>query len=166
MDALETISQRASIRNFESKPIAKEILEKLVDAGRLAPSARNVQPWEFVVITSPQTIRQLAQMGENARLLEKAAACIAVFCRDTKYYLEDGCAATENILLAATTLGIGSCWVAGDKKEYCKNVSILLGVPAELKLVSLLALGYSQKSDYRAAKRLLSEVFHWEKFSP
>ncbi len=165
MDALEVIFQRSSARKFESKPIAREILEKLVDAGRLAPSARNVQPWEFVVVTSQETIRQLAQMGENARLLEKAAACIAVFCKDTKYYLEDGCAATENILLAATSLGIGSCWVAGDKKEYCENVSLLLGVPSAIKLVSLLAFGYPQKSDYRAAKRPLSEVIHWEKFS-
>lgn len=165
MDALEAISQRASTRNFESKPLARETLEKLVDAGRLAPSARNVQPWEFVVVTSPETIRQLAQMGENARLLEKAPACIAVFCKDTKYYLEDGCAATENILLAATSLGIGSCWVAGDKKEYCENISILLGVPEGTKLVSLLALGYSPKSDYRAVKKTLSEVIHWEKFT-
>ncbi|MFH0763243.1 MAG: nitroreductase family protein, partial [Candidatus Omnitrophota bacterium] len=93
-------------------------------------------------------------------------ACIAVFCADTKYYLEDGCAATQNLLLAAAGYGIGSCWVAGDKKPYCSEVAKLLGAPDSLKLVSLVALGYpaSEASLKEASKKALNQLLHWEKF--
>ncbi|MFA4889040.1 MAG: nitroreductase family protein [Candidatus Omnitrophota bacterium] len=166
MDAIELIKARRSIREYQDKPIAKEILEKIVDAARFAPTARNVQPWEFVVITKPEMLEKLAGLAENGRFLLQAKACIAVFCNDTKYYLEDGCAATQNILLAAAGFGIGSCWVAGDKKPYALEVSKLLGAKEALKLVSLVSLGYpkAQNAFRLGEKRSLREVLHWEKF--
>lgn len=166
MDAIEIIKKRRSIREFQDRPIAKEILEKMVDAARFAPTARNVQPWEFIVITESSTLAKLGELAQNGRFLAQAKACIAVFSSDTKYYLEDGCAATENILLAAASLDIGSCWVAGDKKPYCSEVSKLLNVPLTFKLISLIALGYplSVKDFKIANKRSLKEVIHWERF--
>jgi len=166
MDAIEIIKKRRSIREYKDKPIPKQALEKMVDAARLAPTARNVQPWEFIVVTEPSTLTKLGELAENGRFLAQAKACIAVFSSDTKYYLEDGCAATENILLAAASLDIGSCWVAGDKKPYCSEVSKLLNVPATFKLISLISLGYppSEKGFRVAEKRSLSEVIHWERF--
>ena len=88
---------------------------------------------------------------------------IAVFCKDCKYFLEDGSAATQNILLAAHGLGIGSCWIAGDKKDYAPEVADILGVPAGFRLISLVALGYPAEQPQKA-KRPLSEVLHWERF--
>ena len=120
MENLELLCVRRSIRMFQNKSIIREDLEKLVDSARFAPTARNVQPWEFVLVTDKDKLIELAKLAENGRFIAQAAACIAVFCVDTKYYLEDGCAATCNILLAATALGIGSCWVAGDKKPYAQ----------------------------------------------
>jgi len=166
MDAIEAIKKRRSVREYKDKTISKEILQNLVDAARFAPTARNVQPWEFVVITHPDTLKKIGALAENGRFMAQAKACIAVFCADTKYYLEDGCAATQNLLVSATALGIGSCWVAGDKKPYCNQVSNLLNVPASFKLVSLIALGYPEKEEsFRVVdKRSLGEVIHWEKF--
>ncbi|MDP2905869.1 MAG: nitroreductase family protein [Candidatus Omnitrophota bacterium] len=166
MDPLEILRTRRSIREYADKEIAKDLLEKIVDAGRFAPTARNVQPWEFVVITQAPTLKKLAELAENGRFLDRAKACIAVFCADTKYYLEDGCAATCNIMLAAAALGIGSCWVAGDKKPYCADVAKLLNAPAGYKLVSLVSLGYPKSKDSFniAQKRGLKELIHWEKF--
>ncbi len=166
MDIMEAIKQRRSIREYQAKPIPKDILEKIIDAARFAPTARNVQPWEFIVITKPETLKKIAGLADNGRFVAEAAACIAVFCSDTKYYLEDGCAATQNILLAATALGIGSCWVAGDKKPYCSQVNNLLNVSQTLKLVSLVALGYPEaKDNFRIAeKRNLKDIIHWDKF--
>lgn len=166
MEMIEAIKTRRSIRQYKDKPIPKDVLEKLVDVGRFAPTARNVQPWEFIVITSPETLKKIGELAENARFVAQAAACIAIFCSDTKYYLEDGCAATQNILLAATALGIGSCWVAGDKKPYCSQISNLLNVPQTFKLVSLIALGYPEaKNSFRLAdKKSLEDVIHWERF--
>lgn len=165
MDFLEVIKTRRSIREYSDKEITKEILERIVDAARFSPTARNVQPWEFVVITNTLTLKKLSELAENGRFLAQAKACIAVFCSDTKYYLEDGCAATNNILLSATSLGVGSCWIAGDKKPYCAEVAKLLSVPQTYKLISLIALGYpkSEASFHIAEKRDLKELIHWEK---
>jgi len=166
MENLELLRFRRSIRTFQNRGIAKGDLEKLLDCARFAPTARNVQPWEFVVTTDKQKLIELAKLADNGRFISQSAACIAVFCVDTKYYLEDGCAATCNILLAATALGIGSCWIAGDKKPYCQQVSTLLNIPSSMKLISLIALGYAQEKDSfkPSDKRQLKELLHWEKF--
>ncbi|MCM8796383.1 MAG: nitroreductase family protein [Candidatus Omnitrophica bacterium] len=166
METLETIKKRRSVREFRPEPIPKETIERLVDAARFAATARNLQPWEFIAVTRKDTLKKIAELVENGRFIADAALCIAVYCRQTKYYLEDGCAATENILLAATEMGIASCWVAGDKKQYCNAVSALLGVPAEFNLVSLIALGYpvSPHAFKTAQKRSCREILHWEKF--
>ncbi|MFA6129891.1 MAG: nitroreductase family protein [Candidatus Omnitrophota bacterium] len=166
MENLELLRSRRSIRVFQDRSIDSKDLEKLIDCARFAPTARNVQPWEFVVVTDKHKLTELSKLAENGRFIAQAAACIAVFCLDTKYYLEDGCGATCNILLAATALGIGSCWVAGDKKPYAGQVSVLLNAPIEMKLISLIALGYPQEKDSfkQTDKRQLKELLHWENF--
>jgi len=166
MKTLELLKSRKSVRAYQDKTLNKDDIEKIVDCARFAATARNVQPWEFVAVIESKTLESLAALADNGRFLSQAKACIAVFCGDTKYYLEDGCAATQNLLLAASMLGIGSCWVAGDKKPYVPQVSALLGVPEQYKLVSLVALGYPRKEDEagKAQKRPLKEVLHWEKF--
>lgn len=166
MEALENLKIRRSVREYIDKEISKDILEKIIEAARFSPTARNVQPWEFIIITQQAVLKKIADLAENGRFLAQAKACIAVFCADTKYYLEDGCAATCNILLAASILGIGSCWIAGDKKPYCAQVAKILGVPDTYKLVSLVSLGYpkSKNSFYAAQKRSLKEIMHWERF--
>ncbi|TAM37956.1 nitroreductase family protein [bacterium] len=165
-DLLKLLRIRRSIRKFQNKSIPNGDLEKIIDAARFSPTARNVQPWEFVLVIDKNKLTGLAKLAENGSFLAQAAACIAVFCADTKYYLEDGSAATCNILLAATALGIGSCWVAGDKKPYCPQVSSLLKAPLGMKLVSLIALGYPQDKNAfnESEKRKLKELIHWEGF--
>jgi len=162
----EVLKIRRSIREYSDKEIPKGLLENIVDAARFSPTARNVQPWEFIVVTDIPSLKRLSELSENGRFLAQAKACIAVFCADTKYYLEDGCAATCQILLAAAGLGIGSCWVAGDKKPYCADVAKLLCVPPTYKLVSLVSLGYPKSKDSLcpAQKRELKKMLHWEKF--
>ena len=163
---LKLLRIRRSVRLFQNKSIPKAKLEEIVDVARFAPTARNLQPWEFVVVTDHNKLTELAGLAENGRFMAQAAACIAVFSCDTKYYLEDGCAATCNILLAATALKIGSCWIAGDKKPYSEQVNSLLDAPLGMKLISLVALGYAQEKNVFkvAAKRKLKELLHWEKF--
>jgi len=166
MDILDVLKKRRSVRAFNGKAIPKDTLENIVDSARFAPTARNIQPWKFVVVTDRPTLNSLARLAENGRFIADCSACVAVFCSDTKYYLEDGCAATQNILLSACAFGIGSCWVAGDKKDYAPEVCRLLGAPEGLKLVSLLALGYSDDKDIFkiTQKKPLAELMHWDKF--
>ena len=164
METIECIAGRVSVREYTAVPLRKEVLELLVDCGRRAPTARAVEPWHFVVVTAKESLSKLASLAATGGFLRDAAACIAVFCQDTKYYLEDGAAATENILLAAVDQGVGACWIAGDKKEYADSVSQLLGAPPQMKLVSLISLGYPLKERKQSKKRGLKDVLHWEKF--
>jgi nitroreductase len=163
MDAIEAIKTRRSVRVYQPRPIPKEILEDLIDCARLAPTARGVEPWEFIVVTDPAMRRWIASTTDYGPFIADAAACIAVLCRDTKYYLEDGCAATENILIAARAHGLGSCWVAGDKKPYAPAICEKLGAPPGYRLISLVALGYPAEAPQKT-KRPLSQVLHWERF--
>ena len=164
MDAMKAIATRRSVRSFSVGVVPRGIIEKLVDAGRLAPSARNVQPWEFVAVTDPGTRGELARLATTGPFIAEAPVCIAVFCKDTKYWLEDGCAATENIIIAARAHGLGHCWVAGEKKPYSRAVSELLRVPEGFHLVALLAIGYAKEEPKAPPKRSLGNVLHWEKF--
>lgn len=164
MEVQEALKKRRSVRAFIPKPVAPDLIEKLIDAARLAPTARNVQPWEFVAVTKKEALRELGALADNGRFIAECACCIAVFCQDTKYYLEDGCAATENILIAAVDLGLSACWVAGDKKPYCDKVKELFGMRRDFKLVSLIALGYSESVPPMPARRPLKEILHWERW--
>jgi nitroreductase len=164
METLQAIKSRHSIRQFSSKPIPKEAILKLLDCARFAPTARNVQPWQFIVVSDPNKRNSLASLADNGRFIKDAPACIVIVCQDTKYYLEDGSAATQNILLAAVDLGLGACWVAGDKKDYCQKVLDLLQVPAGYKLVSMIALGFPVQKLDAPAKKDLDQLVHWESF--
>lgn len=166
MDTLGILKKRRSVRVFQNKKIPKDVLEEIIEVARFSPTARNVQPWEFVVTVDSQVLKKISELGDNAKFMAVAQACIAVFCADTKYYLEDGCSATVNILNAAAAFGVGSCWVAGEKKPYGDEIRKLFGAPEGFKLVSLVALGYpADKDSFKLAdKRSLREVLHWEKF--
>lgn len=165
MDTLKAIAERHSSRSFQNREVPRDMLEKIVDAGRLAATARNQQPWEFIVVTDAALRRSIAEVTEYGKHIAEAPACVAVFCRESKYYLEDGSAATQNMLVTAASLGVQSCWVAGDKKPYVEEVSRLLRVPAGFRLVSLIALGYEKTASLRVPKRALAEVLHWERFT-
>ncbi|MEW6009259.1 MAG: nitroreductase family protein [Candidatus Omnitrophota bacterium] len=163
METFQAIKSRRSIRKFSSKPIPKETILKLLDAARLAPTARNVQPWEFIVVTDTKIRTTIASFTVNGPFIKDAPVCVLIISKDTKYYLEDGCAATVNILLAAADLGIGACWVAGDKKDYCQKVLSLFKVPDGYKLVSMVALGVAaEKPD--VTKKELDDLVHWGTF--
>lgn len=164
MKTFDAIEKRHSTQEYKDQPVPKEMLEALVDAGRRAPSARAVEPWEFVVVTDRGRLDILASLVSTGAFLKQATACIVVLCEDVKYFLEDGAAATQNILLAATDLGLGTCWIAGDKKEYAPDALKLLDVPPGYKLVSLVAVGWPAKSSHQHKKRKLKEVIHWERF--
>ena len=154
---------RRAVRAYTGEPVAREVLEDIVDCARLAASAINIQPWEFVVVTARETLARIAGTTDYGKFIAAAPACIAVFCRDTKYYLEDGSAATQNLLVAARAHGLGSCWVAGDKKPYCEAIRELVGAPSGMRLVSLVPLGHPAEEPTKD-KRPLADVLHWERY--
>jgi nitroreductase len=164
MDTLTAIKTRRSIRKYAAKPVSRKDIETMVDAGRLAASAKNRQPWEFVVITNSENLKKLKNLVlQNAPFLDTCAGAIVVTGHEEKYYLVDGSAATQNILIAATALGIGTCWIAGAGKPYEKDVLEFIEAPGKQALVSIVAFGYPDETP-NPPKRPLKEVLHREKF--
>ncbi|MCM8767652.1 MAG: nitroreductase family protein [Candidatus Omnitrophica bacterium] len=163
MEFLKILKERRSIRKYQEKEIPKDIIEEIINCARFAPTAINIQPWEFIVITDKKIKEKIADITDYGKFIKEAPICVAVFCKDTKYYLEDGSAATTYILLAAKAFGLGSCWVAGDKKIYAEKVREILDVPVGYKLISLISIGYPDEEP-KPKKRELKEVLHWEKW--
>ncbi|HDN01584.1 MAG TPA: nitroreductase [Candidatus Bathyarchaeota archaeon] len=145
MDIFEAIRLRRSVRAYLPDPIPEDKLLKILEAGRLAPSATNVQPWHFIVVTDKERKRQIAKTGRWARFIKDAAAVI-VGCGDPeaspKWYMVDVAIAMQNMVLAATGLGIGTCWIGSFDEEKVKE---LLKIPPRLKIVALLSMGYPRK---------------------
>ena len=161
MDALEAIRKRRSVRNYTGDPISREDLEIIIDAGRLAATGYNKQPWDFIVVTNREMINQLKIA---AQWMEKAGAIIAVVLDpSTKYWLEDGSAAIENMLIAATALGYGSCWLEGYTLPLEDTLKTLLGVPKDKRLLTLIPIGVPVEWPVKE-KKSLEEVIHWEKY--
>jgi nitroreductase len=163
MDAIQALKTRRCVRAYSREPVPKQVIEELIDCARLAPTALNVQPWEFVVATAPEMIRKIAETTDHGRFIAEAPTCVVVLCKNTKYYLEDGSAATQNILLAARAHGLGACWVAGDKKPYADRILSLIGAAEGYRLISLIPIGYPAEEPQQQ-KRPLSELLHWERF--
>ena len=162
---IEAIKKRRSVRRFEPKLVDKEVIKEILDGARLAPTAINIQPWLFGAVTDNDLKRQIAAITDHGKFIEDCAVCFAVFADSSqKYFLEDGCAATENILLACTAYGIGSCWVAGNKKAYVDSIRKLLNVPEPYTLIALIAAGYSNEKA-SPNKKSLHEVTFFNKFS-
>lgn len=163
MDAIQNLKTRRSVRAYTRQPVPKEIIEDLISCGQLAATALNIQPWEFIAVTDPERRKKIAQATDHGRFIAEAPLCVLILCRTTKYYLEDGSAATENILLAAHAHGLGACWVAGDKKPYANEILNLIGAPSAYRLISLVPIGYPSEQP-EVSKRAISAVIHWERF--
>ena len=144
-----------------------------MDAGRLAPSARNRQIWDFVVITEKAVLRQIVSRFQPPRKYDTfedgkfdgTSAIIAVIVEgSSKYWMEDGSAAAQNMLLAARDLGWGSCWIEGQMRPHEDDLKDLLQVPKEKRILLLIALGEPVRWSPPPPKRPLSEVLHWERY--
>ncbi|MDP2873402.1 MAG: nitroreductase family protein [Bacillota bacterium] len=164
MDAIEAMKSRASVRKYDPRSIPKEIVEDIVDCGRLAPTGANAQGWVFVVVTAQEVRGQIADLCRYGKFIRDAGACVCVFCRkDTLCEVEDACAATENMMIAAVAHGLGTCWVNSHRKVHSTDIERLLGCPEGYELVTMFSLGYPAEIT-RKSKKTLEEVLRWERF--
>lgn len=145
------ILKRTSIRSYENKTVEKEKIEKLPRAGMAAPTAMNKQPWHFVVVTDKGQLQKLSEANPYAAMTAKASLAIVV-CGDMKkaaegntreFWIQDCSAATENILLAATGMGLGAVWTdIYPSKERCTDVAKVLELPESLIPLNTIVIGY------------------------
>lgn len=162
-DAIEILKNRRSIRTYTTQAVERKIIEEIVDCARLAPTAMNDQPWDFIVITGKDDLCRIPALLGHAEFIAQAAFCVLVLARESGYAVEDCCAATENLLIAAEACGLGACWVAGAPQAYAPVVADAFGAPEDRKLISIVSFGYPAEAPL-IEKRTLSEVLHWERF--
>ncbi len=174
MDVFEAIRGRRSVRRFKPDPVPDEDLEKILEAGIWAPSAGNLQPWEFIVVRDARTRDALCDAAYGQEWVREAPVVIVVCAntmRSAAYYgergmtlycIQDTAAAIQNMLLAAYALGYGTCWIGAFSEEEVRRI---LGIPEHIRPVALIPLGRPAEHPSPPPRRPLSSVVHYERYS-
>lgn len=169
LSVLDVIRERGSIREYQDRAIPKDELLKIIEAATLAQSAANHQPWQFIVVTEPATKVKLVEAAHNQSFISEAATVVVCLANPGESgkvgsfdsFLVDLAIAAENIALVAWELGIGSCWIGAFNEEKVKQ---LFGVPRNIRVVSLLALGYPAEKPKAKHRKAVQKIFHYERY--
>lgn len=164
-NTLELLHQRRSIRRFGEQPVSEEQIHSMLSAAMAAPTAHNRQHWHFVVISKREALDRLSEVHRYAKMLTQATLCIAVCGDRTHAFWEQDCAAaTQNILLAATGLGLGSVWLGiHPNPEPVQTVRNLLAIPEPYVPLNLIAIGHPAEAKEPAQCFAESKV-HFEQW--
>jgi nitroreductase len=153
MEVFEAIRKRHSVRSYLPDEVSSEKLEKMLEAARLAPSAGNIQPWHFIVVSDQQKRKKLSK-GRYAKFLVESPV-VLVGCGDKRaspnWHTVDTAIAMQNMVLTATSEGLATCWIGSFHENQVKE---LLGIPERLKVIALLAVGYRREKLELASKAL------------
>jgi nitroreductase len=164
MDTLQTIMERRSIRKYKPEPIPAEHLRQILEAGRQAPSAANRQPWHFIVVGEPEQKRRLAEACRGQMWMADAAyilVAVGLPAVSNKWYRVDVAIALENMVLAARSLGYGTCWIGAFEPEQVKAVC---QIPAELEVVACTPLGVPDAAPAARERKPWEEIFSAERY--
>ncbi|MFQ6094892.1 MAG: nitroreductase family protein [Candidatus Bathyarchaeia archaeon] len=165
MSLVDAILSRRSVRKYESKEVPEDVLKKILEAGRQAPSAGNKQPWRFIVITDGE-IKEKLSRGRWNRFIKESAFTI-VGCGYTgdaysrRWSTIDTTIALQNMVIAAWSLGVGSCWIGDFKEEEVKG---LLNIPGDWKVIALISFGYPAEQPGSKWKKPLEEIVSYNRF--
>jgi len=163
MDAIDCLKTRRSIRTFAEGDVAPETVNDLIDCARLAPTAMNKQPWTFIVIRNDETRARIVAAAGHGEFLRTAPVGIAVCCDEWDYWKEDGSTAVMSLLLAAHAHGLGAVWLSMEPHPYAVDVKALLGVPGDVHLLAIVALGHPAESP-APEKKTLQDVVRTERW--
>jgi len=170
LEVFEAIERRKSVRAYDSRPVPDDVLMKVLETGRIAPSASNKQPWHFIVVKDPERRKALSD-GKWAKFLTESPVVI-VGCgnkdESPEWHVIDVTIAMQQMIIAATAEGLGTCWIGS---FYEDRVRKALKVPEELKIVAMLAVGYTrEKMDLTAKvvrsrnRKKMDEIMSYEEF--
>lgn len=168
---MDVINKRRSVRQYRNQPVEQEKIELLLRAGMQAPSAKNQQPWHFLVIQNRDTLLKLSGLTKNSRMLADASVAILLLIDYTNLTLPDMApvdmaAATENILLEATNLGLGAVWIGVyAREERGEAIREICQVPNHLEPFCLISIGYPlDENANRFVDRYDATRVYYEKF--
>jgi len=168
MDVFEAIKKRFSCRRYKAQPVEEEKLIQILEAARLAPSAHNAQEWKFVVVKNEATRKKLAQAAGQPFIAEAPVIIVAValdpehvLSSEVPAYALNLAIAVDHMTLAATALGLATCWIGAFDQEEVKRI---LEIPQEYKVVALLPVGYPAQPEGKKSRKSLEEIVCLEKF--
>ena len=169
MDLYEAIDKRYSVRNYQDCGIEDDKLGRVLDAGRVAPSAKNRQNWKFVVVKDPSTKSSLVEACEQPWMSSVPVIVAVVGTSGRNMFCGvpadpvDCAIAIDHMTLAAVAEGLGTCWIGHFKQDECKA---LLNVPEEYTIIEMMTLGYPGEDDgSRRSRKAVDDVICYEKFS-
>lgn len=147
MDAIEAILSRRSIRRYTSQKVSGQLIKELLEAAMSAPSASNEQPWHFIIINEPKILEDIPKFHPYSGMLREAPlaflVCVDLDLGTEGFLIQDGSAATENLLIAAHAKGLGAVWLGiYPLKERTTGMRKLLAIPERILPLSLIAIGY------------------------
>ena len=170
MDVYEAIIKRKSVRAFKDKDVPEEMISRLLEAARLAPSASNRQEWRFIVVRDPATRKQLSKAAMGQKFVGEAPVVLAC-CAETDghvmacgqlCYPIDVAIAIDHITLCATADGLGTCWIGAFDESQVKEI---LGLPPQIRVIGLLPVGYPKDpSSVKKDRLLLKEIVKYERW--
>jgi nitroreductase len=170
MKVFDAIKTRRSIRGYDGRSVEKEKLMKVLEAGRLAPSAKNLQPWSFVIVTDRSVIEKLGKAFNREWFSSSPIVIVACALLDEAWIREDGeefwkvdvAIAIQNMVLQAWEEGLGTCWI-GDFDE--REVNGVLGIPKNVRAVSMFSLGYPAKlKDPISNRKPIDEIIRYDRW--
>jgi nitroreductase len=170
MELWEAIRKRRSIRKYKEQPVEEEKLDRVLEAGRLAPSAGNRQEWKYIVVQDQATREELAEAANGQRFVAEAGVCIVCCGAEAEHVMSCGQASypidvaisVDHMTLAAVEEGLGTCWIGAFKESAVKE---LLGIPEDVRVVALLPLGYPDMEPKPRLRKPLSEIVCQERWS-
>jgi nitroreductase len=164
MEVMTAVKTRRSIRKFKPVPVPEAQLRQVLEAGRIAPSAGNRQPWKFVVVRDAATRKELVSACRNQAFVGEAGAIIVACAPDEslRWHMVDIGIAVDHMTLAAHELGLGSCWIGAFDPDQVKGI---LGIPAEVKVVCVLPVGVPDMEGVPKPRKDFDEVFVMERWA-
>jgi nitroreductase len=168
LDILNLLKSRRSIRVYQDKPVPQDFLLQILEAGRWAPTGANLQPWHFIVVTDPETRKEIGKVARfffiKSSFVEKAPLVLILGfdTRKGKYGRYDVTLAGGNMMTMATNLGLGTCWIGAFDEPKVKET---LGIPKPIEVIALITLGYPDEKAETPSRVELEKIVHWESWS-
>lgn len=171
MSVLDVIRKRRSTRKYKSEPVPEEAFQRVMEAARLAPSGKNLQPWHFIIVRDPGLKNKLAVASAHQYFIAEAPIVIVACAypensyarmgRYMKSWPVDVAIAVDHLMLQAEEEGLGTCWIGSFHED---EVKALLGVPEDVKVLALTPLGYPDEKPRDRGRKSLEEIISFEKF--
>ena len=168
MEVFDAVRTRLTVRSFRPDPVPGTVLAKILEAARLSPSSRNLQPWRFIVVEDRAVLKRIGSLATSGRFVADAPVAIAIVMENADRPELDAGRALQQMELVAWSEGLGTCFVGLRDREQNSRIKELLGIPHQAELITVLPFGY--RTDYigtsgrRKNRRALSDLVHGERY--